>query len=306
MRIVLALLLACGAAPSVMGQSVGDSLGRVVARVLPETVTVGQPFIVTLRVIPPLGRKAVAPAVPDTGGIVEPLDPALINRRGDTLLVRYRLLAWQPGVLTVPFEPVIMRRDSSEVSVPLDVRVVVSSVLPADTAMRTPRNTRELFPRAAPWWQAWWPWALAMLAFVAIMLVFEWWRRRRKPLTPAPASADGRATAAFARLDSLQLLSLGETGRHVALTGEIVRQYLADIDSSLPVSKTSEELAQALTGVPVAVASDVRALFRTVDAVRFSAAPVDAATARDCSDRARFLVRDLQAIRQRADAAPAA
>ena len=66
----------CLGATAARAQVVLDSTGRVSFKVLPETVTVGQPFVVSMRAIPPSGRKAVAPAVPDTGGLVEPLDPA--------------------------------------------------------------------------------------------------------------------------------------------------------------------------------------------------------------------------------------
>ena len=132
--VVLAVMLTAALAPGAEAQQPSETLGRVTARVIPDTVTVGQPFVVSLRAIPPRGRQAVAPAVPDTGGLVEPLDPANVTRRGDTLIVRYRLIAWEPGVLTIPLGPVLMRRDSNEVSVPLDVRVVVASVLPAEAA----------------------------------------------------------------------------------------------------------------------------------------------------------------------------
>jgi len=105
-------------------QQLPDSAGRVTFRVLPETVTVGQPFELRMTIVPPAGRIGIAPAVPDTGGIIEPLDPAEVTRRGDTLRVRYRLLAWQTGVLTIPLGPVLMRRDSSDISVSGDMRVV--------------------------------------------------------------------------------------------------------------------------------------------------------------------------------------
>ena len=156
-----------------LAQTAQDSVGLVTFKVLPETVTVGQPFDVRLRAIPPHGRQAIAPAVPDTGGVVEPLDPAAVTHRGDTLAVRYRLIAWQPGVLSIPFGPVLMRRDSNEISVSVDVRVVVKSVLPADSSDRIPKDPRELFPLITHWWDDWWKWALGLLAGLAAIYRFH-------------------------------------------------------------------------------------------------------------------------------------
>ncbi|MDZ7631011.1 MAG: hypothetical protein U5K74_06600 [Gemmatimonadaceae bacterium] len=284
------------------GSATSDSVGRVTARTIPDTVTVGQPFVVSLRAIPPRGRQAIAPAVPDTGGLVEPLDPANISRRGDTLLVRYRLIAWQPGVLAIPFGPVLMRLDSSEVSVPFDVRVVVASVLPADSAARVPRDSRALFPVATRWWERWWQWALVLLLALAAIYLFERWRRRDRTPKVAIVSPISRAEEAFARLDARRLPSAGEGGRHVALSAEIVRQALGDIEPSLALALTNAELLQAV--VPIAGMPDrqLRVLLDQVDAVRFGATRVDAATVQRVSGLARELVRDIERVRSAMDA----
>lgn len=274
-----------------------DSGGRVTFRVLPETVTVGQPFMVNLRAIPTTGRTAVAPPVPDTGGVVEPLDPAVVTRRGDTLLVRYRLIAWQPGVLTIPLVPVQMRRDQSEIAVPVDIRVVVASVLPADSASRVPKAARELFPAVTPWWAKWWQWMLALLAMLAAVYAWHRWRTRERPVVVDVSTPIARAEAAFARLDARALAQLGEGGRQVALVTEIVRQYLADIEPSLPLTLTNAELLQAtrpIVGIPpVGLAQ----LFEHSDVVRFSGTRPEVETVRKISGLARELVREIDRVR---------
>ncbi len=293
--VLTAMLATC--ASHVAAQKSSDSIGTVTYKVLPETVTVGQPFDLRLRAIAPRGRKAMAPAVPDTGGLIEPLDPALVTRRGDTLLVRYRLLAWQPGVLTIPLGPVLMRRDSNEISVPVEARVVVASVLPADSANRVPKDPRALFPYAAHWWDRWWQWALIALGVLTALYLLWRWRTRAPTPDAVIVSPLSRAEAAFVRLDARQLIGAGEGGRHVALSAEIVRQYLAEIESSLPRSLTNVELLAAIRPIDGMPDRQLSHLLEQVDAVRFSGTRVDDVTARRVSGMTRELVRDIDRVR---------
>ncbi|HYW51121.1 MAG TPA: hypothetical protein VE861_10960 [Gemmatimonadaceae bacterium] len=283
--------------PAIAQVVAGVPTGQVTARVVPETVTVGQPFQITLRAVPPAGRLAVPPPVPDTGGIIEPLDPANVTRRGDTLMVRYRLLAWQPGVLTVPLGPVLMRLGASELSVPVDARVVVSSVLPSDSASRIPKAPRELFPLAARWWEQWWKWVLGAVLGLAALYLLHRWRTRDRAIVVGKASPADVATAAFARLDARRLAAAGEGGRHVALSAEIVRQYLADIEPSLPLTLTTSELQAAIrhrTSMPL---REIAQLFEIVDAVRFGGTRVDPASVQRASGLAREVVRAIERVR---------
>jgi hypothetical protein len=299
-RVQLALAYACTAAltaTALHAQLTIAQTGRVIARVQPETVTVGQPFVVTLRAIPPALSQAIAPAVPDTGGMVEPLDPANVIRRGDTLLVRYRLIAWQTGVLSIPLGPVLMRSDSAELSVPVEARVVVASVLPADTANRVPKDARDLFPLAQPWWNRMWAWALAIALGIGLVWLFELWRRRRKRAPAVLPTPLARAEVAFARLDARQLPSAGEGARHVALAGEIAREYLSDISVALPLALTNAEAviaARAVDGVPDALLRDVAT---AVDDCRFGGDRVTAARAHQVAELAREFVRETDRLR---------
>lgn len=291
------LATCCVAVTVVRGQTAIDSAGRVSFRVLPETVTVGQPFDVAMRAIPPRGRQAIAPAVPDTGGLVEPLDPARVTRRGDTLSVRYRLIAWQPGVLTIPFGPVLMRRDSSEISVPVDVRVVVASVLPADSSDRVPKDPRDLFPVVTRWWDRWWQWALGAGLVATLLYLLHRWRTRRREPEPVVESPLTRAEAAFVRLEARALPSAGEGGRHVALAAEIVRQYLADIAPTLALSLTNAELLRAVEPIPGMPDKQIAQLLQDADAMRFGGRRIDPDAVRRVSGVARELVRDIDRVR---------
>lgn len=293
--VLFALLVGAGALGAQSPPA--DSGGRVTARVVPETVTVGQPFVVSLRAIPASGRTAVPPPVPDTGGIVEPLDPANASRRGDTLLVRYRLLAWQPGVLTIPLGPVIMRRGPNEISLPVDIRVVVSSVLPADSASRIPKAPRDPFPIAARWWENWWRWVLALILGLAALYLLHRWRTRERTAAPDVVSPYATAVASLARLDARNLTNAGEGGRQVALTAEIVRQYLAQIEPSLHLALTNAELVAAVTPIDGMPVRQLAQLLDLVDAVRFGGERTDAETARRVGGLAREFLRDVERVR---------
>lgn len=298
MRSTRVLGLLALAAASVSAQlPTADSTGVVTARARPDTVTVGQPFEVLLRAIPPRGRQAIPPAVPDTGGLIEPLDPSEVTRRGDTLVVRYRLIAWQPGVLTIPLGPVLMRRDSSELSVPVDARVVVASVLPADTANRVPKDARDLFPPVARWWEQWWQWALALVLLLVAIFAVERWRRRDRTPPVAIESPLSRAEASFARLDARRLASAGEGGRHVALCAEIVRQYLADIEPALTLTLTNAELLRSVAPIGGIPDGQLARLLAQIDAVRFGGTDTDQVTVQRLSGLAREIVRDIDRVR---------
>lgn len=279
-----------------------DSAGRVTFRVLPDTVTVGQPFELRMTIVPPAGRIGVAPAVPDTGGIIEPLDPADVTRRGDTVRVRYRLLAWQPGVLTIPLGPVLMRRDSSDIAVTGDMRVVVRSVLPNDSASRVPRAARALFATPARWWERWWQWMLGALAIFTVLYLLNRWRTRPRIARMSDDTPLSRAEAAFARLESRQLVTAGEGGRHVALAAEIVRQYLADVEPALMLSLTNSELLAAAAPIVVLPQRQLAHLLQQVDAVRFGGMRTASATVQRVGGMARELVREID--RSRTTSAP--
>lgn len=274
-----------------------DTTGRVTFRVLPDTVTVGQPFELRMTIVPPAGRIGIAPAVPDTGGIIEPLDPAEVTRRGDTLRVRYRLLAWQTGVLSIPLGPVLMRRDSSDIAVTGDMRVVVRSVLPSDSVSRVPRAARALLTRPVRWWERWWQWMLGALALFTVLYLLNRWRMRPRMERVVDETPLSRADAAFARLDARRLIDAGEGGRHVALVAEIVRRYLADVEPSLALSLTNAELLAVAAPIAAIPQRQLVLLLQQVDAVRFGGMRIISATAQRVGGMAREIVREIERAR---------
>ena len=67
----------------------------------PDTVTVGDPFRLTVRIHAPRGASIEFPAGPDSGAAVEALDPRQERQSSDTtaldVTAAWRLAAWDTG-----------------------------------------------------------------------------------------------------------------------------------------------------------------------------------------------------------------
>jgi hypothetical protein len=276
---------------------------RLGTAVAPDTVTVGDPFVVTVRIQAPPGAQVTFPAAPDSGAGVELLDPRRDRGAADSgeVTATYRMAAWDVGTLPLRIGDVLVRVDGVERRVPLSaLGVHVRSVLPADSALRVPKPAREPIADPGLWWLRWLLLALALLALIALLiwLARRWWRRRRVAGTPDAAYAT--AVAAFERLDRMKLIAAGEPGRHVALAEEILRDYLAARLPEATPSRTSSELRVALATRVEVPHARLAALLDTTDLVKFAAWPIAAAPAAHAAGEARGVVDDVErAIRER-------
>ena len=147
----------------------------------PDTVTVGDPFRLTVRIHAPLGASVEFPVGPDSGATVEALDPKQERQTPDStaldLIGTWRLAAWDIGDQPLRIQDVVVRFDGRERRIPLSaLRVHVRSVLPADTAQRIPKPQRAIFEFGLPWWY----WLLAALAVIGLIGLFWWWWHRRR------------------------------------------------------------------------------------------------------------------------------
>jgi hypothetical protein len=265
--------------------------------ITPDTVRVGDPFTVSIRVRATLGATIVFPAAPDSAGAVEPLDPVQVSTTADSTGVdqtaSYRLAAWRVGTFQIPFADVLVRQDIGNRRVEVSGVVVhVVSVLPADTAGIEPKPPRAVFTFGLPWWV----WALAAAVAIAILSLIIWlWRRRRSApvMHEAPYAIAQRE---FQRVEGLGLLAAGERARHVSLMVEVLRDYLASVVAGASVAQTSNELAGAMRRANVGVSARSAALLSEVDLVKFARRPVTA-------ERATALGREAQAIAAAVNAA---
>jgi hypothetical protein len=259
--------------------------------VTPDTVTVGEPFRLTVRIHAPLGATIEFPNGPDSGATVEALDSKQVRVTADSLAVdqtaSFRLAAWDVGWQPLRVPDVIVRLDGRERHVSLGaMRVFVRSVLPADSAQRIPKPARPIFEFGRPWWF----WLLmGLLALGLIGLFIWWWRRRRRPKTEPAVDPYEEAERRFAHIESLELIDAGERGRHVALMVDVLREYMAQVIDESTEAFTTTELLVALRGTSRVPTTRLAALLSEADLIKFAARPIS-------PDRARELGREAQAI----------
>lgn len=266
--------------------------------VQPTSVTVGEPFTVRVRVRAARGAAIRFPLVPDSAGSVEAVDPRAIedHSSGATFdqTAVYRFIAWEPGRRTVPLGEVWWDRSRGREVLPTGVvRVDVTSVLPADTAVQEPRSARNPFDPPSGWWR----WLLAALAVLALF-VTSWRALRRRRSQPSPADAFLDAQAAFAAIDQLALVDAGEPGRAVLAHAEVMREYLTRRFPAATEGLTTVEYVHALavSALPI-LPEEVEEVLRCADAVKFAGADVDTAYAGGAAGLARAargIVRDVQ------------
>lgn len=266
----------------------------------PDTVRIGDPFVVEVGIRAPLGATIAFPAAPDSTGAVQGLDPVRVETRPDSGGVvqwgYYRVAAWDVGDQPITLGDVVVTIGGRTRRIPIVGRkVFVASVLPADTAQRVPKPPRPLYEFAAPMWWLW----LALAAVALLILLFWWWWRRRQRGRPvAVPDPFARAEREFARIQALRLIEAGERGRYVTLVVEVLRDYLAARYQRAPLSLTTTELLAALRG-EVAVPNDqlMRVLTET-DLIKFARRPVTAERAQEIGREARAIVAQEHAASQ--------
>ena len=273
----------------------------------PDTVTVGDPFVVQVRVAAPAGARVLFPTSTDSGASVALLDPPRETRTTAAdgtvdVTATYRAAAWDVGALPLGLGEVVVTLGGAERRVALTGRrVVVRSVLPADSAQRVPRPVRPPIADPGLWWL---PWLLLGLAVAALVGLLGWLAaralRRRRDRVPADLAYQ-EAVAAFARIDRMQLVAAGEGGRHVALTADVARDYLVARRPGADPAQTSGELVAALAADPDVPGPALAALLADADLVKFADARVSAGAAEAAGAAARALVDDVErAVRERA------
>jgi len=274
--------------------------------VQPDTVTVGQHFVVRVRVRAPNGSEIGFPTGPDSGMAVEAVDPKRELGSRDTTAVErtaiYRLVAWSVGPQHVTLGSLVVSAGGTDrrYAIP-DLPVLVRSVRPSDSTGRVPRPARGVI--VAP--PVLWPWIAGWLLLLALLL---WLLRRRLRRRPTP-SHEGRGALAdaqrdFARIDQLALLEAGERGRYVALHIDVLREYLVARIPGAALSLTSTELLEVLRAdAPVPLARLVPVL-ASADLIKYAGWPVTEARARELASETRGIVEATEeAVLHRAESA---
>jgi hypothetical protein len=303
-RVPVLVAQAGGAQPPAATPAGTPSAIRAGTLVRPDTVAIGDPFTLRVTIEVPAAATIEWPSITDTAATVSMRAAPRVSietvgaTRRET--ADYTLAAWNIGTLPIGLPDVSVRLADGVTAVPLtDARIVVQTVLPADTSLHVPKPARELFTRAVPWWELWWPVAAIAGAFAVL-----WWllrRRRRRRVTAvvrAPVDIFVRAMQDFERLHRLALVDVGERGRAVALAVEVLRTYMAARIPSAVLSLTSTELVDAVRD-DVRVPQDrVATLLFDADRIKFAHESITTAQADALQHEARAIVEAVEAAEQ--------
>jgi hypothetical protein len=265
-------------------------------RVNPDTVLVGEPFNLFVKVLAPKGVRFEFPLGPDTAtqnGIrpIELRGEKVVTMLGDTAVALYHLVAWEVGTLPLRFPDVRVTLEGQERRLSLKgATIFIKSVLPADSSLRVPKPARPLIVLPVINWLIWL--GLLAAAIAAVLLWWAWWRWRHRPKPPVDPYL--RVQQEFARIEARHLLEDGEYTEYFAVMVDATREYLAARVPGVRRSDTTTELLRAMK--PGAGAElDLARLLEHADLVKFARAEASLAEAREASRALRAVVDHVEA-----------
>ena len=280
-------------------------------RVTPDTVTVGAPFQVLVRIRAPRGSRIEFSLGPDSTGAVQALDTRQIRDSPDTTgaeaMATYRLAAWDVGPQQVLIPDAMVRFPSLALRpvpiAPLTV-FVRRLVPPKDSAKRVPKPARAILVAVEPWW---WRWAVAVGALLILVLLL-WWLVARSKRRTGPGAKRDPYEDALRELDQIERLGLidaGERGRYVALVTQVVRDYLAGRIATASLSLTTMELVEALRADARVPLERLQGVLEESDQVKFARARVTAERAVAVASDARQVVEETDTAVKKSEEAAA-
>ena len=292
----IGLLLLQAVAPQSVQAPPVDLPVQMGYRVSPDTVLIGQPFNLFIKVNAPKGVRFEFPSGPDTAtqnGIrpIELRGEKLVSMLGDTAVALYRLVAWDVGAQPLRFPDVRVTFEGQERRPQLgSAAVFVKSVLPADTTLHVPKPARPLIVLPVFNWLLWL--ALLAAAIVAALLWWAWRRYRNRP--KAPVDPYARAQEEFAQIDRRRLLETGRYADYYAASVDVIRRYLAGRVPGVRTSDTSSELLRTMQPRD-GIESDLPRLLDRGDLVKFARADVSLGEAREAGLALRAIVDHVEA-----------
>ncbi len=303
----VALVLALQGAAHPAGNSSGAPSVRMGVTVQPDTVTVGEHFVLRLRVRAPRGAEIGFPVGPDSGVAVEAVDPRREQQFADSTAVErtatYRLVAWTIGAQQIHLGDVVVSAGGVDRRIPVpDAALIVRSVRPADSTGTVPRAPADVIAQE----RVLWPWIAGALALLVVLfwLLRRWLRRPARPRDRSTALANAHRD--FARVDALSLLEAGERGRYVALHTDVLRDYLAARIPDAARSLTTTELLEALCADAPVPLPRMAPVLLEADLVKYADRAVTAERARAIASESRAIVDAVEdAVVQRARASAA-
>ena len=292
----LALLLWQAIAPQAAQNARAELPVQMGYRVNPDTVLIGQPFNLFIKVLAPKGVRFEFPLGPDTttqNGVrpIELRGEKVVTMLGDTAVALYHLVAWDIGTRPLRFPDVRVTFEGQERRPPLGgASVFVKSVMPADTSLRIPKRARPLIVLPIINWLLWLGLLAAAIAAVLIWWAWRRWRNRPKP----PVDPYARAQQEFARIEARHLLEDGQYAEYFTAIVDVTREYLAARVPGVRRSDTTSELLRAMRSGDGAE-MDLARLLEQADLVKFARAEVSLAEARDAGRTLRAVVGHVEA-----------
>jgi hypothetical protein len=291
---LLFLLLQGGVAQQV--QTPADLPVQMGYKVTPDTVLIGQPFNLFIKVLAPKGVRFEFPTGPDStskDGIrtIELRGEKLVSMLGDTAVALYHLVAWDIGTQPLRIPDVRVTLEGQERRATLgDATVFVRSVLPADTSLRVPKAPRPLIV-LTPF--NWLRWVVLVAALLALLLAWWAWRRYRNRPKP-PIDPYVKAQQEFARIESRRLLETGESEEYFAAMTDVTREYLAARVPGVRRSDTTGELLRTMRPRDD-VESELPQLLDRADMVKFARGEIGADDARNAGNQLKAIVDHVEA-----------
>lgn len=229
--------------------------------------TVGDTLWVEYHAQVPPGHLVRLPSWEPTGD-VELLGTPRVIRQGDSVTVRYPLVAWRPGShsLMVPGPELIAPDGTVESGPPRAVTVEIASVLPDAPLEEIPvRAESGIVERPIT---SWIPLAVLLLAVAAVTTpLWWWWLRRGTPASPTLQPVGARRP----QLPIEQWSAAGEHRAVLAAASDTVRHTLAGHFEELPAAGDTDAWIEAVERESDAPwdGAAVVALLRDIDQARF-------------------------------------
>ena len=294
--VVLALLLWQAVAPQAAPNPRTDLPVQMGFRVSPDTVLIGQPFSLFIKVLAPKGVRFEFPAGPDTttqNGVrpIELRGEKVVSMLGDTAVALYSLVAWDVGTQPLRMPDVRVTFEGQERRPPLGgASVFVKSVLPADTSLRIPKPARPLIVLPVI---NWWLWLMILAAAIALVLLWWAWRRWRNRPKP-PVDPYVQAQNEFARIEARHLLEDGQYAEYFAAMVDVTREYLAARVPGVRRSDTTSELLRTMNPRD-GVESELPRWLEEADLVKFARGEIALEEARQAGRSLRAVVDHVEA-----------
>lgn len=273
---------------------------RIGAALTPDTLQVGDPFIMTVTIEVPAGARVTWPTPTDSSAPYSMRSDVRVTGTENGAVRRetaeYDMAVWGVGAVAIKIPDIKVLVDNQETVVPFEApSLFVQSVLPADTSLHTPKPAKDLFPRIVPWWELWWPALVLLLLALVLWLLLRSRKKKRAGLDLDPFA---RAERDFQRLDRLALTESGEQGRFVALALEVLRTYLSIRVPAATLALTSDELLIAVQPDSRVPTQQLQPLLAEGDTIKFGRLPVTAAHAREMAMEARAVVSAVEQAEQ--------